>query len=271
MKFQLEFKGITLESGFVDTQVSQATVIIFHVDLAQSFIRTKTPVVKYSRREYAIPRAKCLKLATPTYYRNYEGNATGVRDEMEGRYQEDVRSYLGKCRKLDVGNVSMVSGNVTHAIDDFYMFCTSLKTTFTREQEHIRRGFDSDCETRIQDPSEFARVLGADFAASSIWSDVQLNPLEEILQKSARINKHDNTVLVYHGPVLYTDNAAELVDNIPILHRAAAVSFVKRQNFAQQNEYRFKIKTIGKPEKSECFLPISPKLRRLAEIDWGAL
>ncbi len=46
------------------------------------------------------------------------------------------------------------------------------------------------------------------------------------------------------------------------------MSFIKQRSFACQEEYRFTVKTIGSPKESNFLLPISPGIRRLAEIEW---
>ncbi len=265
-------REITLESSTMNGRASRAHILVHRVNLASSLFLAKSQITKYSLKEFAIPRAKCLRLATPEYYRNYEGDACGIRDEMEGRYQEDIRTYLTRSGTLDAVRSSMVSGHVTHKFDDFWMFCTSQEPMWTREREHLRMEFKANCDTTIEEPSEFARVLGEDFAAHWSWSDVCLNPLVDVFYKNAAINEQscDKIVSVYHGPVLYTDEATKFVGSIPLQHRAAAVSFVKRQNFAHQREYRFILQSIGSPKNIEHFVPISSKLRRLTTIKWEA-
>ena len=268
MQRQLGCEGVTLESAFVESRASRATVFVFHVDPARSLVKTAFPVVKYSERRFAIPRAECLKLATPRYYRNYEGDARGIRDEMEARYREDVRSFLTRYGTMDASSIALVSGNVTFGIDDFWMFCTAVEPTLTREREYLRKEFAADCETKIADPSEFARALGAAFVAHSSWSDVHLNPWDKFVRQLRPPEIGDKVVWVYHGPVLYSDEAEKLVESFPVLHRSVVVSFVKRRKFARHKEYRFKVEINGRPKERQYFLPISPELRRLAKIEW---
>ena len=270
MQRQLGCVGVTLEAVFVESRESRATVFVFYVDPARSLLKNPSPVVKYSERRFAIPRAKCLKLATPSYYRSYEGDASGIRDEMEARYQEDIRSFLTKYRTMDASSVALVSGNATYGIDGFWMFCTSLEPTLTQDRQFLRREFAADCETKIADPHSFARTLGAAFAAHSSWSDVDLSPWDKIMRQLRPPEMGDKVVWVYHGPVLYSDEAEKLVESFPVLHRSVVVSFVKRRRFARHNEYRFKVKINGRPKESQYFLPISPELRRLAKIEWDA-
>ena len=96
MRRLLQCKGVTLEAVFVEAEAPRVTVLVFHVDPARSLVKTGSEVVKFSQRRFAIPNAECLKLATPQCYRKYEGSAGGIRDEMEARYREDIRSFLTK-------------------------------------------------------------------------------------------------------------------------------------------------------------------------------
>ena len=265
-KDQLSCEGVLLESAFLDPQASCTIVFVFYVELDAYRFKAASPVIKYSKTPYAIPNSRFLKLATLEYYRNYEGDACGVGDEMEGRYQEDVRSCLNKNGTFDVGTISMMSGNVTYGTEDFWIFCTSVEPTVTLERDYLRRVFKADCETRIENTSEFAAVLGTDFAAHYTWSDVCYSPIEKTIQTVASLHNCDRMVWVYHGPVLYTDNAAVLIGSLPVQHRSAVVSFIKRRMFARQSEYRFKVNTRGRLSENQLFLPISPELERLAQI-----
>lgn len=257
--------GVTLESAFVEPEASPATVFGFQVHPARRLLKTTFPVVKYSERRYAIPRARYLKLATPRHYRNYEGDARGVRDGMEAKFKEDVRSFLTRYT-LDRRSVALVSGSVTYGIDDFWMFCTTLAPALTREREFLRDEFGADCETNIADPSEFARALGAAFVANSSWSDVCLCPWDKYLRQLQPPEIGDKFVWVYHGPVLYANHDQPLVESFSVLHPPVVVPFVKRQRFSRQKEYRFTVKINGNPKNEEFLLPIPPELRRLARI-----
>lgn len=132
--------GITLESVFIEQKPSLTTILVYYVDLAQNLINASSPVVKFSKSEFAIPRAEFLKLATPDHYRTYEGCGSGIPDEMEAKYPEGIRSFFTRYGTLDADSVASVSGNVTYVVPDFWMFCTSMEPTSTRERESLCRG-----------------------------------------------------------------------------------------------------------------------------------
>ena len=268
MRRALGCDGITLETVFVEAEASRATVFVYRVDPAQKLVRPTLPVLKFSESRYAIPRAERLHLATPSYYRKYDGDGVGIRDEQESRYQEDARSFLTKYGTMDAASVALVSGHATYGVDDFWMFCTSVTPISDREREQLMKEFTADCMTTILDPSGFARELGAAFAAHSSWADVDLSALGELIQKLRPSEIGDKVVWVYHGPVCYFDDSAQkLVESFDQLHRPAVVSFLKRQTFARQKEYRFTARINGKPKKGEFLLPITPELRKLAKIE----
>ncbi len=259
--------GVTLESAFLDARASGATVLVQRVDPARSPLTTATPVVKFSRSQDAIPDAKCLKLATPGHYRKYEGGEGDIRDDMEARYREDVRSVFAKTGSLELSRMPGLSGSVTYGVDGFWVYCTSVRPTSTGEQERLRRRFQSDCATTIADPSAFARELGASFAAHSSWSDVELSFLDWLAIRLLPHECGDKVVHVHHGPVYYSDEPVELVESFPMEHRPTVVPFIKRRMYSWQQEYRFTVSMHGSPKKDELFLPISPELRKLASIE----
>ena len=267
MQSRLGCEGVRLESAFVEDQASRSTVFVFHVDPARSWTRTASPVIKFSEEQYAIPRAEHLHLATPRYYRKYEGDGVGIRDEMEATYQEDVRSFLSRYKTMDAATVGLVSGHVAYGVDDFWMFCTSVTPMSNRERERSQKEFAADCITIIPDPSEFARDLGAAFAAHSSWANVDLSARDELMRMLRPPEFGDKVVKVYHGPVCYSSDAQKLVDSFDVLYRPAVVSFLKRQTFAWQKEYRFTVKIDGKPTETDFLLLIPPDLRRLTKIE----
>ncbi len=193
---------IQVESAFVESQLPQVAVIVFYVNLSRGWVSTVPEVVKFSRRQFAIPRAKNLKLATPEYYRTYEGNAVGVRDEMEASYREDVRSWLTQCRTMDRSRMAKISGSVICGVDDLWMFCTSVPPVLSLRRRNQLTEFDADCMTTIHDPSAFALELGAAFAAQSSWSDVDLGVWGSLPRLLLPSRFSDRIVCVYHGRVL---------------------------------------------------------------------
>ena len=262
MRQLMECQGVELEAAFVEEQTSRATVLVYHVNPARTLSRNLRPVVKFSEKQFAIPRANYLKLASPRYYRRYEGGADGVGDEMEAQYRADVRPLLTGKSTLDPFPLAAVSGHVAYGVDDFWMFCTSIAPGTTFELDQLRKQFSAECVTVIPEPSEFARELGAAFAMQSSYADVTLGGFGMLRRWSLPHKLGDKVVCVYHGPVLYSDNAEELAESFPDTHRSTVVCFLKRCEYSWQREYRFTVGLNEQTRESEFFLPIPPELRR---------
>ena len=275
-KHELESKGLTLESSFIESDPTKALVLVYRVDLTRSWLKAVSPVVKFSKREHAIPNPKAtdIQLATPRCYRKYEeseGNK-GIRDEKEAEYviRTALKTFLDKGKiSVPRGVVGQGSVELTFTVDDFWMFCTSAKPKTDGELRKMLKEFGYDCATTIANPSEFAKELGAAFAAYSRWSDVSLSPLDKVLWVLRPIlppEVADKVVWVYHGPVVYQRNPAEMIEAFPEDKRGAVVPFVKREQFSHQREYRFTVLIRGAPKEPTFSLPISTELRHLAKF-----
>ena len=266
-------EGLTLESGFIESDPAMVTVFVYRVDLTGSLLNPVPPsVVKFSEGQYAIPKAKCIQLATPRYYREYEeskGNK-GIRDEKEAQYEKrtDMKTFLDESRLSAPAGASQASLQLTYASNCFWMFCTSGRPTTDWELQKIWEEFpEYDCVTTIANPSEFAKELGAAFAVHSQWSDVSLSPLDKFVRQLRPPEIGDRVVWIYHGPVVYPRNPAKVIATLPEERQAAVIPFVKRAQFSNQREYRFTVSINGEPKEPEFYLPISTGLRRLAKIE----
>ena len=276
-KHKLESR-LTLESSFIESDPTKTLVVVYRVDLTGSRLKTLSPVVKFSKREHAIPNpeATCIQLATPRYYRKYEeseGNK-GIRDEEEAQYviRTALKTFLDKGKILVPGGAfGQGSAELTFTVDHFWMFCTSAKPKTDGELRKMLKEFGYDCATTIANPSEFAEELGAAFAAYSIWSDVNLSILDQVRLMVLRARRQnpppEKAVVVYHGPVVYQRNPAKVIDTFPEDEQAAVAPFVKRDQFSHQKEYRFTVSIHGEPKEPTFYLPISTELRHLAKFD----
>ncbi|MXY59571.1 MAG: hypothetical protein F4Y96_03600 [Chloroflexi bacterium] len=271
---ELESPGITVESAFVNDGATRAVVIVQRVVLNSGSSLAKPPaVVKYSERQYALPHSRDVQLATPRFYRNYPSEDLGIRDEEEASYIKriDLKKFLS-LYSPQLSSLGMASeqgsADLTLARDDCWIFCTSLKPATEGQAGQLGRQFSDgyDCATVIEDASEFARELGATFGAHVRDADLNLNGLD-ILAKYRMGELGETMVRVYHGQVLYTDAPAAIVESYPDDRRAAIVPFLKRSQYAYQQEYRYVVVTHGGPKEQVLRLPISEDLRTLTE-EW---
>ena len=247
---------MTLESVVTESDSTRARVLVYHVDSIGSRLNTAPPpVVKFSERQHAILEATQIQLATPSYYRKYEESESnkGIRDEKEAQYEKrtDMETFRDESKLPALTGASDVSLKLAYAVDDFWMFCTSVKPPTDWELQEMRREFEYDCVTTIANPSEFAKELGAAFAAYSERSADHLNFQGKLLWQL-----RPPAVCVYHGPVVYSDDSAKEIEDLPKERQAAMIPFFKRTQFSNQREYRFTISINGGPGKPKVFLPI---------------
>ncbi len=273
----IEGEGRSLESveGVIDKR--SFLVITYRVDYG-SLPSFKTPpsVIKFSRKEHAIPSSRHIKLGSSRYYREYVGDTDGIADPEEGRLVQ--RGHLSEfCAKNGVPLqpwFEKVSSTATWARPDFLMFCTSAMQE-GRGLRNLQRHFlDYDCATLIPDPSAFAMQLGKDIGKQFDMENVRLSSFDmvkrmklseaEITSEGRLLQQGLNTVVsVSHGPVTYCDPPEKIVNRFPLERHGGVVPFVKRGEFASQREYRFVLEVIGEPKSMEFLMEITDELRSL--------
>lgn len=264
---------MTLEVAFSKTDEPRATVFVFRVDMPPtSATVAPTPVVKFSSTRHAIPVAENIKLATPRDYReNYENDAEGIHDEKEATYPKDMSESIASSLRSDLGtsvDASTLTAEAIYAADGFWMFCTAVKPNSDEELQQMRDRFARESVTMIASPTDFAPELGAAFAAHASWSDVNLRAFDLIARHARPPEMGDKVVWVYHGRVHYRDDSEALVESFPLLHRATAMSFIKREQYEWQHEYRFTVHMNGTAIRETLRVPITGALRGCA-VDYA--
>ena len=268
-----EYEGVVLESAFSVDAEPPVVVFVCQVNLLGTRpLAESGRVVKFSKKQDALPRAECLKLATPQHYRHNFEDAEGIHDELEAKHHEDLRRYLTPFVDAPLlrPDLRHASGQVTYALDHFWMFCTSVKPSSDYHLRQIAERLSTESVTTISEPSELARELGATVAAHAARLDVKLTPLDEVMKRLSHLHGLGTVVWVHHGPVLYSDDSQRLVSSFPDQHRAIPVAFIKRRKFEWEREYRFTVQVRGAPSAEVVYLPVSAALRRLVHIEWEA-
>ena len=269
----LESPGITVESAFVKDGNRRFMVMVHRVALnGDSPGKSLPPVIKFSKRRYALPSSPSIQLATPEYYRKYPGEDIGVRDEKEASYvrKMDLKDFLDRYnpRRTEFGlRTGSGTAELTFGRDDCWIFCTSMKPATVGQARELGRRVSKDYEslTVISDPSEFARELGATFGTYLEDTDLRLDGLDIMARYMVKPELGEMVVWVYHGPVVYTDDPAAIVESYPQERRALIVPFLKRCQYAYQQEYRFVAATLGDAKEQVLRLPVSDDLRALTE------
>ena len=254
-------------TGLPDAAVVDARhlVLVFHVDHSLSLLGGSIPgqLTKYSDTEDHAPyRAACLKLATLRHYREQHQDLEGTGDSMEGRSR--ITSTLeGMCRRHGARNVPHgahhVTADATYQTDD-----TSLIYCTSRAGNRASRHKQWRTESRIRDVPKLALHLGAEFAKQrGEGRRTDAPALDLVVNAAVRRSGLDSVVHVYHGAVVYDDNAGEaLFARFPAHTRGLVAHFFKRTAFEDQHEYRFVLSAQGgRPAEDEFYLRITPELR----------
>ena len=265
---RLEWDGVTLEAAFTVTDEPRATVFVFRVDLPPtSGTVALTPVVKFSSREHAIAVAEHLHLATPQFYREIYESDDGIGDEREVTYPKDMGEFVAASLRSDLGtpvDAFTLKAEAIYAADGFWIFCTAVKPNSDGKLQQMRARFAKESATMIATPTDFAQELGAAFAAHASWSHVTLSAVDLIARHARPSEMGEKVVWVHHGRVHYRDDSEALVESFPPLHRAMAMSFIKREQYEWQHEYRFTVHMNGTTIEKTLCVPLTSALRGCA-------
>lgn len=265
----LECPGLTLETAFMDDGSPETLVMVFRVEPLPGTRPRNMNVVKFSKRQHAIPDVDGIQLGTLGFYRQYEGEGEGIRDEMEGRFQEDISATLSKRMKLHIPRGSF-KAQATMGGEDKWLFCASLvpNSPSGLSVERLGKRLGYECGAEILDAGAFAQELGAAFAIHTSWGDVRLEGPNKVLQLLASATDIKRTVFVYHGPVCYPPDGSKVVNSFPELHRPAITPFQKRPDYEWQQEYRFVFNFLGEPRAKTLLLPATKELSALSRVVW---
>ena len=266
-------KALWQASGWIPQEAlvvdGRHLVQVFHVDHSPSIARGGIPakLLKYSDNEAHAPyRADCLKLATLGHYRDLHRDLEGTRDRMEGKSR--IASTMEEfCRRHGVSSVPAgahhVKTKTTYGAED-----TSLIYCTTKTNLGASRPAQWMFASYIRDVPKFALLLGTEFARQC--DDGRLaavTGLDCLVSYAVQASGLDSIVHVHHGPVVYDDQAGEILfTRYPGHARGLAAHFFKRTTFENQREYRFVVTAQGRrPVADEFYLKIAPDLRRVFE------
>ena len=260
-----ECEAIRVDSLFITKpEEDPVTVIICRVDPTGQFNTAAKPVVRFSEKAFAIPETVNLRLGTSKYYRTIESNVPGIRDELEGGYQQETDLFSQRREAVPASGTRGI-GRITWRADDFWLLCTSLKPRTNAELRRLQERFKAESTTEISDPVVFAQELGKGFAQSFAWSDVKLEARDQLRIMLRPVELGTKLVWVYHGPVAYPTNTDSFLSEFPKFFRERLVLFQKRACFQWQKEYRFTITTNGQSVEDALYLPCSPSIKRLGK------
>ena len=268
-----ELSGLWRAAGWIleDSVVVDAhhLVLVFSVDYGSSNLWRGVPkrLMKHSDVEKHAPyRAECLKLATLHHYREHHRGLEGTWDAMEGRSR--VESTLEEmCRRHGMRGAPrgahLVAATVTYqSADTSLIYCTSGTGADVARHEQWK------VATRIRDVPGFALLLGAEFARQrDKGRHAAVTGTDLLVASAVGRSGLKSVVHVHHGPVVYEENAGEvLFARVPEHARSLAAHFFKRADFEYQKEYRFVVSAPGgRPVEDVFYLNIAPELRSVFE------
>ena len=248
------------------------SILLYRLDHRPRRAAAVRKVVVFSDSRYAPDRTEKLQLATPAFYRDQDGLQPGIRDPHDGALTKDGSRW---ATSIMGGTVSARQTFVSS--DEPWVYCASHYSSDS-ELHRLRSEFDAkygySAATRILDPNSFAAWLGVDFALGfDKTRDVSLGPFDEIGYARSRYTTSlwegsrpiDTFVHVYYGPVNYEDVSGRLdkQDQGFDPHAGPRAWFTKKTSFANQNEYRFAVSTLGAPVAQTHYIAVSPEMRAL--------
>ena len=254
-------------------------------------------VVRFSWSEHSIRVAPCIGLSSPQYYRDPEEQSAppGERAQpdgkgaapsakrvlpalgigLESRYQKrcELDEFHRRFASALVNAPVTGSAELTYGTGGFWPLCTPGEPENSRDFERLQKEFPQyDCATTIPDPSELALQLRKDFGSRHGEEPVHANAYE--ILRLAKIAGGfigagepvpEAVVDVRHGQMVYSDEAADLIESYPSQVEGMVVPFVKRTKFAGEKEYRFTVSLGGVPKKQSVCVDVSEELRSLVK------
>ena len=240
-------------------------VLVFFVGHASPIMGAVDPgqLTKYTDNEEHAPyRAEFLKLGTLRHYREQHQELEGTWDPMEGRSRiaSTLAEYCERHGARDLPHgAHLATVDATYGTDDkSLIYCTSRAT------DRVSRHTQWRVASRIRDVRKYAVVLGVEFARQcDEGRHAAVTGLDRLVGAAVGSSGLDSVVHVHHGPVVYDDNAGEvLFARIPEHARGLAAHFFKRTKFEDQQEYRFVLSAPGgRSIEDEFYLKVTADLR----------
>ncbi len=290
----LDVPGQRLEACEVVEGAWRFLLLVYRVEYGGGPLSETPPrVVRFSEGVHAILVAPRLLLSSPSYYRELEeksaasvvkpkaqarrrGGETAhgrIGDRMEARFQKelDLKEFHRRFAPQLTDAPVIGSARLTYGTDGCWILCTSLEPQRSRGFERLWSEFpEYDCATIVPDPSRFALQLGRDFGNQHGEDAIRANVIT--ILRMAKIAHGfieagapvpEAVVVVRHGQVVYVDEAADLIERYPPEPQSTVIPFIKRPQFADQNEYRFTVSLGGEPKRERVCVDVSDELRGL--------
>ena len=265
-------------------------VVVRYVDFRTGCRGEIGGVVKFSRKGESPDVTSNIRLATPSDFRE-NGYEPGIADSLDGAQEADMGPYLASILSREGRYVDATAISATAkfaATGEPWVYCASIASTgsfgagFLGElQDEFAESKGCDAAiTAIDNPPQFARRLGIEFALSvEVGRDDEDDYVMGMLDREfARrvcgldaLPPVDTVVWVNHGPVHY-ENRRLVIKTERDMPTAEALRacFTKRTEFSGQREYRFAVCVAVHPLRKAIYLKASSELQRLTRrLDVG--
>ena len=255
-------KPLVMADGHIATDGGQM-LLVHYVDIGatKKTTRPKT-LVKAIEAQYSLAHNDTIRISTPHRFRD-EGESM-IQDNQEGhaeKRQEQVHSndYAKKREEqqqalhlLDVTDVTLglrtgtnFNNNANHMSygGGSWIFCTAIQPNSKKEWQELRQSLSESYNdyTTIHQPNKFAQALGLMFIDQVGPQAADGTVRHGSEETDALVTLHDS-LLIYHGPVFYTDEVYDFLSAHENTHLAKLYPlFVKDRAYEGQQEYRFVI------------------------------
>ena len=212
-----------------------------YMDLSGAFDYGMKTLAKYGKPEHHLSSHNTIRLSRARLFRDIDDGLIG--DTREGVVE--LSGETGDAGKIYFG-------------DDTLVYCVSvwpedneigtLKDSFPDEYTSV---------SRIFRPRQFAQAIGLGLC-EQVGAHGQRQPFNDKFDGFGRRKYVRKSMMVIHGPVLYSDHKARFVLEAETpLHRLSASLLVKPVSHKVQKEYRYVAAEMPKEIGDTFDLPIS--------------
>ena len=259
-------------------------ISMVYVDMRHSNNRTPiTSLIKGCRKQHAIELSGKIHISKPAEFRKFgeclindldesrhtkttASKQTAKPTDVEGTYSiNEERARALRLLGYNITPTPNTSRNIQETTESLtsgkngWIFCTSVEPTNQIEKDKWQSSMDEEYDhiSHINRPREFARALGL-MAAEQLGPQGEEGKMTHNIGKENEFYTKHKTQVIYHGPVIYDDDAYDLVFNAATESEfALRPEFVKRTKFKNQLEYRFFVHAEKEPEGPPINLDVS--------------
>ena len=224
------------------------TVLVYNYNPSEQRIGS---VLKYSEKQYSPFLADNIRFSTPECFRtlNISPGSELTKDELEATrekyipidlpselHNELAKSYNAKPSEF------MTRLKLTSRSNDCWIYSTASNFIPV-----VSISSDYDCITRIDNPHEFALLIGKNFAETIcsktgfVEKHLEYRSRGKDFETYNRIRESNKwvgeKVIVVHGFVEYTYDESDDYNG--------PIQFIKRSAYKLQQEYRFSVQLLG--------------------------